>query len=310
MSNTRWIKGCSFLLALLLVASQSVMAWTYTDIAGCQFLVDASKIVGLADGDAVATWTDLSGAGHDATQSVALTRPHYKTGIINGKAVVRFTTSNGSYLSTSAFTMNQPSTVCMVVKQADTGSYVYMDGSPNWSRVIGYFSPNVHVIGGVNLTQAITDPTAFAVICGVYNGASASINSYNGTTVTGNAGTAASAGVWLGCNSGHDTCSNSDNAITVAYDSALSAGNRAKVEGCMAWTYGLEGNLPVGHTYKSTNPCPAGASKRRILNAAFEPFDLDGLTPWIPDWIDAKVRGYWWALSAPFICPPGHQAGR
>lgn len=50
--------------------------------------LDASRISGLADGATVDTWTDLS-AHNNATQTGA-PRPIYKTGIINGKPVVRF----------------------------------------------------------------------------------------------------------------------------------------------------------------------------------------------------------------------------
>ena len=44
----------------------------------------------LADGAAVATWTDSSGNGRDATQATGTKQPLYKTNIINGKPVVRF----------------------------------------------------------------------------------------------------------------------------------------------------------------------------------------------------------------------------
>lgn len=65
------------------------VAFVPTDIAGLQLWLDASLIVGLADSDPVSTWADASGNGRDAT-AVDATRPIYKTGIINGKPVVRF----------------------------------------------------------------------------------------------------------------------------------------------------------------------------------------------------------------------------
>ena len=36
------------------------------------------------------TWSDLSGNGRDATQATAAKKPTYKTGILNGRPVVRF----------------------------------------------------------------------------------------------------------------------------------------------------------------------------------------------------------------------------
>lgn len=50
----------------------------------------------LADDATVAGWSDVSGNAHDMPSGTA--NPIYKTGIINGKSVVRFTKSNSEYL--------------------------------------------------------------------------------------------------------------------------------------------------------------------------------------------------------------------
>lgn len=65
-------------------------AWTPLDIPGCVLWLDASQIVGLADGDPVTTWPDLSGGGYDAIQVAPALKPIYRTGIQNGLPVVRF----------------------------------------------------------------------------------------------------------------------------------------------------------------------------------------------------------------------------
>jgi hypothetical protein len=65
-------------------------AWTPASIAGLKVWLDASQITGLNDGDAVATWSDLSGLANDVTQATASQKPTYKTAILNGRAVVRF----------------------------------------------------------------------------------------------------------------------------------------------------------------------------------------------------------------------------
>lgn len=52
-------------------------AFSPLDIPGLQLWLDASQIVGLNDGDPVATWSDLSGVGNDLTQSTASKRPTY-----------------------------------------------------------------------------------------------------------------------------------------------------------------------------------------------------------------------------------------
>src|SRR4051794_15003785 len=82
----------------------------------CWFAAD--RITGLADAAAVATWPDASGNGNDATQATSAKRPVYKTGILNGLPVVRFTAANQHRLATAAFAvaLAQPSTVVCVGK--------------------------------------------------------------------------------------------------------------------------------------------------------------------------------------------------
>jgi len=50
-----------------------------SQIPGLQLWLDASQITGLNDGDAVATWSDVSGNARDFTQGTASSRPTYKT---------------------------------------------------------------------------------------------------------------------------------------------------------------------------------------------------------------------------------------
>jgi hypothetical protein len=57
----------------------------------CQLWLDASQIAGLADGDPVVSWNDLSGNAYHAAQATASKQPTYKTSIVNSLSVVRFT---------------------------------------------------------------------------------------------------------------------------------------------------------------------------------------------------------------------------
>src|SRR5262245_49637476 len=67
----------------------------------------ADAIVGINDGDAVATWEDSSSVNNDATQGTAANRPVYKVNIINGKPVVRFdATNDGMVTANAAFSAN------------------------------------------------------------------------------------------------------------------------------------------------------------------------------------------------------------
>jgi hypothetical protein len=45
-----------------------------------------------------------------------------------------------------------------------------------------------------------------------------------------------------------------DVAEWVVFNSVLSTDNRQRIEGYLAWKWGLEGNLPIGHPYKDAPP--------------------------------------------------------
>jgi hypothetical protein len=59
---------------------------------------DANAITGVASGAAMTNWADLSGNRNNATQSGATNRPVYLTNAMNGMPVVRFNSTNASYL--------------------------------------------------------------------------------------------------------------------------------------------------------------------------------------------------------------------
>jgi cysteine-rich repeat protein len=61
------------------------------DISGLALWLKADAITGLSDGASVASWTDSSGNGRNAVQTIG--QPVYKTNILNGKPVVRFNPS-------------------------------------------------------------------------------------------------------------------------------------------------------------------------------------------------------------------------
>lgn len=80
-------------------------------VSGLVLWLDASRITGLADGAAVAQWNDSSGAGKHAVQASGTVQPVYKTGILNGRSVVRFDggdclqSPTPAWGSTTAFTV-------------------------------------------------------------------------------------------------------------------------------------------------------------------------------------------------------------
>ncbi|MGE5138307.1 MAG: LamG-like jellyroll fold domain-containing protein [Rudaea sp.] len=60
-------------------------------VAGLTLWLKSDAIGGLADGDPVASWPDMSGrGGRDLSQATAGKRPAFRTNVVNGKPAVRF----------------------------------------------------------------------------------------------------------------------------------------------------------------------------------------------------------------------------
>jgi len=69
------------------INSLPLMAW---------FKADA--VTGLANGDAVSKWVDLTGNGYDAIQTIVSNRPTYVAGSLNGQPAVHFDAASQDYL--------------------------------------------------------------------------------------------------------------------------------------------------------------------------------------------------------------------
>ena len=88
--------------------------------AGASGVYDSRFISGLANNDAVSTWSSRTGT-NDATQATAANKPVYKTGQLNGNPVVEFDGSN-DFLEFN----KQDATACsalIVVKRTSTNTY-------------------------------------------------------------------------------------------------------------------------------------------------------------------------------------------
>lgn len=123
-------------LIILLICAAAVIAqslrFIVTDsfdpsaIAGLQLHLDASRIAGLSEGEAVAAWSDLSPNGFSAVQATEGNRPTYHLGVLNGKPVVRFARASSHYLVINNHAALQLRNPCTIVAVAvDRGDAAY-----------------------------------------------------------------------------------------------------------------------------------------------------------------------------------------
>lgn len=113
-----------------------------SSFAGLFLHVAADEIVGLVDGDPVATWSDLSGDGNDLAQATASLQPSYQTAEVNGLPAVRFA---GDYLASAAFAsaISQPVTIFVVAKLSASSEYLF-DGITAGNRMGAYTHAGVN----------------------------------------------------------------------------------------------------------------------------------------------------------------------
>jgi hypothetical protein len=124
------------------VGDATSLAYPPTTISGLMLWFEAGQISGVADGGAVATWSDASGNGHDATQATGTKQPLYRsTGTLpNGKPVVVFDGVDDT-LGLSA-TLGSAATVFMVCNPSAVASAYLIggNGSGNTPAIISGFS--------------------------------------------------------------------------------------------------------------------------------------------------------------------------
>lgn len=105
---------------------------------GLKVWLAADRLTGLADGAAVASWTDMSGNGNHAVQATGANQPIYKTGIVQGRPVVRFDGANDFLKIADAASLKPTRPYVWCVCKSDNVAAVHQ-------AVVGY----AHAVSGV-----------------------------------------------------------------------------------------------------------------------------------------------------------------
>jgi len=243
--------------------------WTPADITTAFWLdasdnatvfSDAGTTQAIAGTSTVQQWNDKSGNGRNVSQSTSGSRPNYLSANINGKNVIDTGASNWMQ-STATHNIGTTSVGAAVIKP-NTLSFPNRDyitgGTSNSTNHILYLNASASrlelysgavVNGGTVLVAGIS-----SIIIGRTNGLSSSVR-HNGTLLaTGDGG---SQNWTVNLNIGKSpggAHTNSIYAEVVILAGASDVSTIEKLEGYLAWKWGLEGSLPAGHPYKSAAP--------------------------------------------------------
>lgn len=225
----------------ILIAPVISAPFVPTDIAGLTLWLKADALA-LSDNDPIATWTDSSGNGNDATNGTAGQQPLYKTNIINGKPVARFDGTDDGLVYTTGVTdctvFCVASLIALTVDYAPfaisgTGGFRMVSKVPannNW----GTFANSAPVsagedlaLGTFNYLELKTSGTALTLY---RNGVQKATDTNHSQGTSGNQ---------VGKEGGAGRFVNADIAELLVYDTALSDANRGLVETYLAAKYAI-----------------------------------------------------------------------
>lgn len=247
-------------------------AWNPSMIQTALWLdaADASTITTVSG--AVSQWNDKSGNGRNATQSTAGNRPLLAAAGLNGKAVIDCDGTNDELSLaniTSLTSVNQSlfvvakrdnaagrTEISVSIGNSNTGEGVV--DLPRWTDNVMY-SQVGYLANRPTPTSVITDQPYISSL----TGGAIQLSYTNGTLIgTGTTQSTFSFSVTSGFIGSGSAVSTSGRffdgkiAEIVLLPVVANTTTRQKLEGYLAWKWGLTANLPAGHPYKTVGPTP------------------------------------------------------
>jgi hypothetical protein len=203
----------------------------------------------LADGDPVSTWRDSSVNGNDATMTGS-NRPTFKTAIVNGKPIVRFTSAGQSKLNlTTPITGALPWIIFAVMKRTGPGNIASLTGSssnaPYGTTIVSTNDAYVYTREGYMPTSGPMS-AGFHVIEGIHGSVGNQFVQVDGVNVSGGTTPSPNVGdfVAVGYDSTTPTYADGDIAEIIIYAAALSGTDRMNIEKYLGTKYGI--SVPSG----------------------------------------------------------------
>jgi hypothetical protein len=242
--------------------------WRPTELATALWLdaEDTSTIT--LNGATVSQWADKSGNGRNAAQATATNQPTYTATAINGKPGIKFDGTNDIMLLPDGTIPAGDSSYSMFVAiKWDATSPQFVVGAGT-SAGVG----TANYLAAISTTPAVMGSwwVSYGGSCGVIalgpefygavydNSVSTLYGNKNGGSITNTVQTvdrnSATTNHTIGAFATGSSPLNASIGEIVITQSALSTAVRQRVEGYLAWKWGLEANLPAGHPYKSLPP--------------------------------------------------------
>lgn len=240
--------------------------WTPSQITTSLWLDAADGATLTLSGSDVTQWDDKSGNNNDATAPSGNEPQSGAT--FNGLTTISF---NGSseWFNLPDFTLGNDATLFIVGKRDTSSGFqgiiTLYNGTSHFASLWGsggfptsymyYGVANQEIRGNTTLSNGTYYMTE--IVRTFISGTDLDIDLYlNGSADGG--GNAEIANLFTDSLIGKDQYNDwFDGNIgeIIVVNSAISSINRQKVEGYLAWKWGMEDDLPIGHPYKTVEPC-------------------------------------------------------
>ena len=239
-----------------------------TSIANIQMWMDGADPAGTgvipSNGSVLSSWADKSGKSYNAS---GVNSPTVVTNAVNSKSVVSYNGSNYSFSTIAAGVFSTAMIIFFVYKVNGAVTYttpvtrgVFTNGSPidqyNNTRFLGGNSYNGYTSAYSHASA--TSTSLFTQI--IQQSPSTSYNEYvNGSTssslsVTGFSASDTASYVYIGTRDNKGTTFNGYMCELIVYNQMIGLTAQQKIEGYLAWKWGIQASLPAGHPYKSARP--------------------------------------------------------
>jgi len=273
----------SAICCLLLTALEAAAVWSPKefDALVCYDAADPSTLV-LSNVTNVARWNDKSGNNRHALQNNSAKRPSYVLNGIGGLPMLRFASSWSPsvqhYLESYKFASPTNAWTFFTVYSVDSNGGSNPDGNIIGNDGGGWKQNGIYIKNGsLTFNRSGTDTVvgapytqsanALHVLGTVYSTAPSSnafitLNGTVGGTVNNLNWTAGALGFYgIGAYTVdyvNDYSLRGYIAEHIVFPTNLSTLNRQKVEGYLAWKWGVQASLPTNHPYKNRPPLGRG----------------------------------------------------
>jgi hypothetical protein len=239
------------------------LRWTPSAISTALWF-DASDSSTITIATGVSQLNDKSGNGRNATQATGANQPLVISNGLNNLNVIRFDGSNDSLGYNGTFFVGTAYSIHAVVTRRSSGTFIAPMAGVNATTLgnlaLSYDSNTTFRVGHFGVTTSSTTITGYTNPAPDMWGVA--FDTTNGITTRRFGASVGTTGSTSALTSYNDATLgrygsnyyNGDISEIVATTTTLSTDNRQKLEGYLAWKWGLVSSLPADHPYKNAVP--------------------------------------------------------